>query len=198
MNQTMLKPEEIKSKIENAVPGARLVVLRDSFLLENPALLRHVAVFIRDNMDLRMDYLSCVTGVDYLSFLESVYHFYSMEKKMGPLVLRVRVDRAHPHVPSIVPVYRSAELQEREAYDTLDIRYDGHPDLRRLFLWDEFQGHPLRKDYRQEDSETLEAEDISWLDSRGINVPQEFRAKAEELKKQGKRALASKEGKEKA
>ena len=59
-------------------------------------------------------------------------------------------------IPSLAPVYRSAELQEREAFDTFGIIYEGHPDPRRLFMWEEFRGHPLRKDYEQEDTEILE------------------------------------------
>ena len=117
-----------------------------------------------------------------------------MTQKTGPLVLRVRVPRDNAKVPSLVPVFRSAEYQEREAFDMYGIVYEGHPDLRRIFMWDGFEGFPLRKDYVQEDSETLETEDIEWLDKHGVKVPADARTKAEELKKQGKRAVAQKPG----
>jgi NADH:ubiquinone oxidoreductase subunit C len=143
-----------------------------------------------------MDYLSSVTAVDYIQYLESVYHLYSMEKRTGPVVLRVRVSRKSPHIPSLVPLYRGAELQERENFDMFGIIYDQHPDLTRLFLWESFEGHPLRKDYRQEDSEILEMEDVEWLNKHGVNVPADLRKQAKELHAQGKRALAQKEGKE--
>ena len=186
-----MNSNEIKSKIESAIPGIALKAVRDSLLVENPADLPKVADFLK-NSDCRLDYLSSVTAADYLQYLETVYHFYSMEKKTGPLVLRVRVGRNNPRIPSLVPLFRAAEFQEREAYDTFGIIYEGHPDLRRVFMWDGFEGFPMRKDYGQEDSETLEAADIEWLDKHNIQVPEDSRKKAEELKSQGKRAIAQK------
>lgn len=82
-------------------------------------------------------------------FLEAVYHLYSIAKKSGPLTLRVRTGNreADVSVPSLTPVWKSADFQEREAYDLFGIRFDGHPDLRRILMWDEFSDHPMRKDY---------------------------------------------------
>lgn len=186
---------EIKTAIEKAIPGAALKPVRDSLLIENPADLPKIAKFLKETESFRLDYLCSVTGADYLQYLESVYHLYSMEKKTGPVVLRVRVKKENPKIPSLVPIYRGAEFQEREAYDMYGIIYEGHPDLRRIFMWEGFEGYPMRKDYVQEDSETLEAEDIAWLDKHGAKVPEEMRKKAEELKAQGKRAVAEKTGK---
>ena len=188
--------DEIKSKIESVVKGVRLKTVRESLLIENPADLPAVAKFLRESPDFQMDYLSSVTGADYLQYLESVYHLYSIEKKSGPIVLRVRVSRDNPKIPSLVPIYRGAEFQEREAYDMFGIIYEGHPDLRRIFMWEGFDGFPLRKDYQQEDSETLEAEDVAWLEKHGVSVPDPMKQKAEELKRAGKRAVAEKGGKE--
>jgi NADH-quinone oxidoreductase subunit C len=86
-------------------------------------------------------------------YLEAVYHLYSMAHKHGPLVIRMRTaDRADgARLPSLTPVYRSAEFQEREIFDLYGIRFDGHPDLRRILMWDEFVDHPMRKDYRDPD-----------------------------------------------
>ena len=86
-------------------------------------------------------------------YLEVVYHLYSMELKHGPLVLRLRTaNRAdNARVPSLTPVWRAAELQEREAYDLYGIIFDGHPDLRRILMWDEFRDFPMRKDYVEPD-----------------------------------------------
>ena len=81
-------------------------------------------------------------------FLEVVYHLYSIVLRHGPLVLRMRtLDREHTHLPSLTPVWRSAEFQEREIFDLYGVRFDGHPDLRRLLMWDEFTDHPMRRDY---------------------------------------------------
>lgn len=82
-------------------------------------------------------------------YLEVVYHLYSMERRIGPVILRVRTgDREGDVVlPSLTPVWRSCELQEREIYDLFGVRFEGHPDLRRLLMWEGFEGHPMRKDY---------------------------------------------------
>jgi len=81
--------------------------------------------------------------------LEVVYHLYSMELKHGPIVLRMNTkNRADmTHLPSLTPLWRGAEFQEREVYDLYGVIFDGHPDLRRILMWDEFVGFPMRKDY---------------------------------------------------
>jgi NADH-quinone oxidoreductase subunit C len=86
-------------------------------------------------------------------FLETVYHLYSMEKKHGPVILRTRTaDRGeNTLVPSLTSVWRSAEFQEREAYDLYGIVFTGHPDLRRILMWPEFKDYPMRKDYIEPD-----------------------------------------------
>jgi NADH-quinone oxidoreductase subunit C len=91
-------------------------------------------------------------------FLEAVYHLYSMELKHGPLVLRMRtVNRGdQTHLPSLTPLYRSAEFQEREVYDLYGIIFDGHPDLRRLLMWEGFEDFPMRKDYVEPDDYEFE------------------------------------------
>jgi NADH-quinone oxidoreductase subunit C len=86
-------------------------------------------------------------------YLEAVYHLYSMTHKHGPVILRMRTaDRADgARLPSLTPIYRSAEFQEREIFDLYGVRFDGHPDLRRILMWDEFEDFPMRKDYRAPD-----------------------------------------------
>jgi NADH-quinone oxidoreductase subunit C len=138
-----------------------------------------VAKLLRDDSGLRLDYCSNVTGVDWPEteisekvkvkkivdgvekeieeikktkrpgFLEAVYHLYSMEKKQGPVIIRLRTENRtdKAHLPSLTPVWRGAEFQEREIYDLYGIVFDGHPDLRRILMWDGFQDHPMRKDY---------------------------------------------------
>ncbi|MEY2483783.1 MAG: NADH-quinone oxidoreductase subunit [Verrucomicrobiota bacterium] len=86
-------------------------------------------------------------------YLEAVYHLFSMTLKHGPVVIRLRtVDRGEgARLPSLTSVYRSAEFQEREIFDLYGIHFDGHPDLRRILMWDEFMDYPMRKDYREPD-----------------------------------------------
>jgi len=81
--------------------------------------------------------------------LEAVYHLFSMAKKHGPVILRMRTANRTDQVemPSLTPIWRAAEFQEREIFDLYGIVFTGHPDLRRLLMWDEFKDHPMRKDY---------------------------------------------------
>jgi len=85
--------------------------------------------------------------------LEAVYHLYSVAKKHGPLVVRMRTGNRtdQTELPSLTPVWRSAEFQEREAFDLYGIVFKGHPDLRRLLMWDGFKDFPMRKDYVEPD-----------------------------------------------
>jgi NADH-quinone oxidoreductase subunit C len=92
--------------------------------------------------------VSEVTKTTTPGYFEVVYHLYSVALRHGPLVLRMRtVDREQTHLPSLTPVWRSADFQEREIFDLYGVHFDGHPDLRRLLMWDEFTDHPMRRDY---------------------------------------------------
>jgi NADH-quinone oxidoreductase subunit C len=89
----------------------------------------------------------------FAGYLEAVYHLFSITLKHGPVVIRMRTpDRvADASLPSLTPIWRSAEFQEREIFDLYGIRFEGHPDLRRILMWDEFEDFPMRKDYREPD-----------------------------------------------
>jgi len=181
--------EEIKARVEGAISGASVTIVPNPGPANQPSLLldhahaQAIALFLRDDPTLRLDYCSNVTGVDWLDrtvkkkvkvkkvvegvekdvdemqeeffpgYLEAVYHLYSMALKHGPVIVRLRTrDRAgRAPLPSLTPVWRSAEFQEREIYDLYGIHFDGHPDLRRILMWDEFTDFPMRKDYREPD-----------------------------------------------
>ncbi len=118
------------------------------------AALPEVLGFCRDDVALRFDMLMDLTAVDYLTFpgredgsrFEVVYHLYSVRENHR-LRIKVPVDEDEPVVPSVVPLWPIANWFEREVWDMFGIRFEGHPDLRRLLLYEEFEGHPLRKDY---------------------------------------------------
>ena len=171
------------------MPGAEIEIVLNPGPANQPSLLidhQHavaVAKFLRDDPELRLDFCSNVTGVDWLDrtakkttkikqvvdgvekevdqtteekipgYLEAVYHLFSIALKNGPLIIRMRTaDRAiGARLPSLTPIWRSAEFQEREIFDLYGIHFDGHPDLRRILMWDEFVDHPMRKDYAQPD-----------------------------------------------
>ena len=181
--------ETIKSEIEANVPGCVLEMIPNPSpsgqhsLRIDPAHAVAIATFLRDADELRFDYCSNVTGIDWpgkeisekvkvkkevdgveqeveevrksttLGYLEVVYHLFSMEKKHGPVILRMSTeDRAQQvHLPSLTPVWKSAEFQEREIFDLYGVIFDGHPDLRRILMWDGFKDHPMRKDYIEPD-----------------------------------------------
>ena len=90
-------------------------------------------------------------------FLEVVYHLYSVARQHGPVVLRLRTANRSDDVwvPSLTPVWRSCEFQEREVFDLFGVDFRGHPDQRRILMWDEFKDHPMRKDY-------VEPDDYEW------------------------------------
>lgn len=89
--------------------------------------------------------------------LEVVYHLYSVARRQGPLILRLRTANRTDAVtvPSLTPIWRSCEFQEREVFDLFGVIFEGHPDLRRILMWDEFKDHPMRKDY-------VEPDDYEW------------------------------------
>jgi NADH-quinone oxidoreductase subunit C len=181
--------EQIKARVEASVPGARLeIIANDSPSAQLSLLIDHehalaVAKFLHADAELRLDYCSNMTGVDWPAaeltekikvkkvvdgvekeveevkktqrpaYLEAVYHLYSMEKKHGPVILRLRTeDRGEKnHLPSLTSVWRGCEFQEREAFDLFGIVFDGHPDLRRILMWDGFKDFPMRRDYVEPD-----------------------------------------------
>lgn len=181
--------EQIKSRITHALPGAQVEMVPNecpsgqrSLLVDNEHAIA-VARFLRDDAELRLDFCSNVTGVDWpeaiikskvkkkvtadgiekeieeivetlrSGHLEVVYHLYSMEKKHGPVILRLRTENRADKatVPSLTSVWRGAEFQEREAFDLYGIVFDTHPDPRRILMWDEFKDFPMRKDYIEPD-----------------------------------------------
>jgi NADH-quinone oxidoreductase subunit C len=105
-----------------------------------------IAKKLRENVETNFDYLSCLTGVDYGHDLGVVYHLFSTNHKHG-IVLKTRTaDRDNPNLDSVSDIWMTADFHEREVFDLLGIRFNNHPDLRRLFL-DSSWGYPLRKDY---------------------------------------------------
>jgi len=140
---------QVRTQLNEAFPGS--VVGQDGhWLLLAADQLQAVATNLRDKMG--YDYLTHLSAADYPDRLEVIYNLYSTQPGLrGPgIPFKVRMyDRANPHVPTLSSVWKSAIIQEREVWDLFGIRFDGHPDLRRILLWEGFEGHPLRKDYHE-------------------------------------------------
>ena len=152
----MLPPlEELKSAIEQLLPGVSLAVEGASLVVATKDLTA-VCRCLKDTDRFHLDYLANLTAVDYPpATIEVVYHLSSMTHKHGPVTLRVKLDRSNPVVDSVTPIWRGAEFQEREVYDLFGVTFTGHPDLRRILMWEGFEGHPMRKDYVPEDQNVL-------------------------------------------
>jgi NADH-quinone oxidoreductase subunit C len=173
--------EQLRDTILAAVPGATVEIVagKQPSLLVDAGNVVPVAQFLKLEPTLQLDFCSCVTGVDYLKqgYIEVVYHLYSVALKQGPVVLKVRAPRdlEQCRVPSLTPVWRSCEWQEREAFDLYGVKFEAHPDLRRILMWDGFQDYPMRKDYvPPQDYEwepTPHAETLTRAKAQGGVVP---------------------------
>jgi len=187
--------EQLRDRLLSRFPGASVSIVTNPgpaaqhSLLLDAAHARGIAVFLRDDLALRLDFCSNVTGIDWPEkeivettkstvpdpaggppkvveqktkriqpgFLEVVYHLYSMALKHGPVIVRLRTGNRTDQVtvPSLTPVWRACEFQEREVFDLYGVVFSDHPDLRRILMWDEFKDYPMRKDY-------VEPDDYEW------------------------------------
>jgi len=136
---------QLAERINGAVPGA-IEETDEGWVRVRLEQLLDVARFLHDDRELDARYLNSVSGVDRYDRFEVVYHLSSLSHN-HTLAQRVTADREQPEVPSVASVWQGADLQEREIYDLLGIGFSGHPNLKRLFLWEGFPGHPLRKDF---------------------------------------------------
>ena len=109
-----------------------------------------VCRYLKVTPSLDFDYLASVTAIDYLDRIDIVYQIRSLTTNQD-VVLRLEVDRDESVAPSVTSVWRAADFQEREIYDLLGVIFDGHPDLRRILLPDDWEGYPLRKSYTEID-----------------------------------------------
>jgi NADH-quinone oxidoreductase subunit C len=183
----MESPDQIRDRILARFTGAEVTFVANPSpsgqhsLLVDATHAREIALFLREDEALKLDYCSNVTGVDWpekeivetvrvelpdsaggppklaekrvkrvqAGCLEVVYHLFSMARGIGPVILRLRTGNRSDQatLPSLTPVWRSCEFQEREVFDLFGIVFEGHPDLRRILMWDGFKDHPMRKDY---------------------------------------------------
>jgi len=141
-----LSAQEVVAKLEQQFPGSVIESSENNLLVKRESIF-DVAEYLKSSPELDFDYLNYIAAVDYYDYFELVYQFTSM-KHNHSLVLKTRCyDRENPVVPSVVRLWRGADFQEREIYDLMGISFEGHPNLKRIVLWQGFEGHPLRKDY---------------------------------------------------
>ena len=141
-----LSGKEVAAKLEQQFPASIIESSEDSVVVNSKSLFQ-IIPFLKNTPEFEFNFLSSITAVDYLDYFEVVYHLTSI-KHNHSLVVKTRCyGRENLVVPSIVSFYQGANFQEREIYDLMGIRFEGHPNMKRLLLWESFQGHPLRKDY---------------------------------------------------
>ena len=145
--------DELKSDLAKEL-GIEVEQSGSGFVIPKSKLLDALK-FLKESPRYRMEYISNLCAVDYLSqgYIEVAYHLYSTAGKTGPIIIKVRSDRQDCVVPSATPLFRGAEFQEREAFDLYGVKFEGHSDLRRILMWDGFEGYPMRKDYVHEDED---------------------------------------------
>lgn len=141
-----LSGKEIAAKLQQRFLGSIVESSESSLVVKSESLL-DIASFLKTSPDLDFDYLTAITAVDYYAYFEVVYQLTSL-KHNHSLVVKTRCyGRDNPALPSLVSLWRGADFQEREIYDLMGIRFDGHPNMKRIFLWEGFKGYPLRKDF---------------------------------------------------
>jgi NADH-quinone oxidoreductase subunit C len=109
--------------------------------------LHKLAAFLKSNPDTNFDYLFCESAVDYANQFEMVYHLDSTQHRHKIVIKSSIPDKVNPEIDSVVDIWVGAEYHEREIFDLFGIKFNGHPDLRKIFLDNDWVGFPLRKDY---------------------------------------------------
>ncbi len=141
-------PQSVAARVKTSLPNAGISADAQGLRVDAKNIVDVMRV-LRDSPELNFDYLANVTSVDWPDRLEVLYHVTSVTRGGSALAVRVNADKQEPIVPSIVSVYRGADFQERDVYDMMGVRFAGHPNLRRILMWEGFEGYPLRKDYHE-------------------------------------------------
>ncbi len=143
---TALSGADLAQRLRDTLPDA-VLDWNDSAVWVAPDSISAVAGALRDNPELDFQFLNAVSAVDFVAHFELVYHLTSISKRHTAVVRSRVYGREEPTAPSVVGVWRGADFQEREIWDLMGIRFTGHPNMKRIMLWEGFDGHPLRKDF---------------------------------------------------
>jgi NADH-quinone oxidoreductase subunit C len=143
-----LSAKEIISLLGAKFPSAVGEGGKDSALVKSDFLVK-AAGYLKNTDGLKFEYLNYITAVDYYIYFEVIYQLTSLEYNRSVIIKTRCSGRDNPAVPSVTGLWQGADLQEREIYDLFGIKFEGHPELKRIFLWDGFEGYPLRKDFNR-------------------------------------------------
>lgn len=148
----MKQPEEIfeylKTRFNEAITEMACGDIGQPWILVDSSRIKDVSKFLRDDQKMLFDTLMCLSGVHYPKEekLGVTYHLYSTEMN-HKIALKVKIPEGNPRVPSVESVWKTADWHEREAWDMVGVVFDGHPHHERILCPDDWEGHPLRKDY---------------------------------------------------
>ena len=146
MGLVHLAGPELAAQAEAAVPDSVEKWDDDAVWVKTPSIFG-IAEFLQAEEGLDFQFLNSISAVDYIGYFEVVYHLTSFRKLHTATIKSRILGRGELVVPSVYRVWRGADFQEREVWDLMGIRFDGHPNMKRIMLWEGFQGHPLRKDF---------------------------------------------------
>ena len=144
-----VEPLQIYERVKNRFGDRVLEVAAgkpDPFIVVDPKAIVEIGRYMRDDAELAIDCLSNESGVDYKDRIEVVYHLFSY-KQRHTAVVKIKLPRENPSVETLENVWKSANWMEREIYDLLGVNFEGHSDMRRLLMPEDWIGHPLRKDF---------------------------------------------------
>jgi NADH-quinone oxidoreductase subunit C len=141
-----LPGSELAERLQSAVPNS-VEEWGSLAVWVQPPRIEEVAHFLRDDPDLDFQFLNSISAVDYVEHFEVVYHLTSLRRQHTAVVKTRVFGREDLSLPSVYGVWRGADFQEREIWDLMGLRFDGHPNMKRIMLWEGYEGHPLRKDY---------------------------------------------------
>ncbi|MDE2939277.1 MAG: NADH-quinone oxidoreductase subunit C [Chloroflexota bacterium] len=138
--------QDLADALNGALPGT-VQGFDEEVVWVQPSRVHAVAEYLRDDPSHDFQFLNSISAVDYVEYFDLVYHLTSL-RQLSTAVFKVRVyGRDELNVPSVYRVWRGADFQEREIWDLMGIRFNGHPNMKRIMLWEGFEGHPLRKDF---------------------------------------------------
>lgn len=137
---------DLAAQVQAAVAGSVEEFNDDAVWVKTDAI-SGVAQFLQADEGLDFQFLNSISAVDYVGYFELVYHLTSFGRRHTATIKSKIQGRDEPSAPSVYRVWRGADFQEREIWDLMGIHFEGHPNMKRIMLWEGFQGHPLRKDF---------------------------------------------------
>ena len=146
MTVVPLSGETLAQRLRQQLPDA-VVTWDDASVWLQPESLNEAAAFLKDDAELDFKFLNSISAVDYIEYFELVYHLMSINHQHTAIVRSRVYGREEPSAASVTSTWKGADFQEREIWDLMGVRFSGHPNLKRIMLWEGFDGHPLRKDF---------------------------------------------------